>query len=170
MNKQTAKVRYLRIAPRKVRSVADLIKGLSVNEAEAQLMVTRKRAAQPILKLLRSAVANLKSNKRGEPENFYVESLRVDQGPMLKRSLPRARGMATPIQKKMSHVTLILAEKPGQKPRFKIVVPKKTKLPPELNKTGKKEKEPKKEEKKVSTPKKPGFFHRMFSRKSGFSK
>jgi len=170
MNKQTAKIHYLRMAPRKVRSVADLIKGLTVNEAEAQLMVTRRRAAVPLLKLLRSAVANLKSNKRGEPENFYVESLRVDQGPMLKRFLPRARGMATPIQKKMSHVTIVLAEKEGLAPRFKIVVQKKTKLPPELNKTEKKGKEPKKEEKTVATPQKPGFFRKVFSRKSGFAK
>ena len=158
------------MAPRKVRSVADLVRGLSVNEAEAQLMLVRKRAAVPLFKLLRSAVADLKNNKRGEPEKFYIESLRVDEGPMLKRFLPRARGMATPIQKKSSHVTLVLAEKEGSAPRFKIVVPKKTKLPPELNKSAKKEKEPKKEEKISSAPKKPGFFHKVFSRKSGFAK
>ncbi|WP_423790321.1 large ribosomal subunit protein uL22, partial [Listeria monocytogenes] len=80
-------------------------------EAEAQLLSVRKRAAKPILKLLRSAMANIKNNKRMSGENFYIESLRVDQGPMLKRVLPRARGTASPIQKKMSHVTLVLAER-----------------------------------------------------------
>ena len=108
--KQTVKLNYLKIAPRKVRSVADLIRGLPVNEAEAQLMVQRRRASRPLLKLLRSAVASAKNNKKLEPENLYIESLRVDKGPMLKRHLPRARGMATPIQKKMSNITMVLSE------------------------------------------------------------
>jgi len=157
------------MAPRKVRLVADLIKGLAVNEAEAQLLSIRRRAAQPLLKLLRSAVANIKNNKRLSEEKFYVESLRVDQGPMLKRSLPRARGMATPIQKKMSHVTLVLAENQELKlPRFKIVVQKKAKLPPGAARPAKREK-PKKEE-KTTEAKKRGFFKRMFSPKSRASK
>src|SRR3989344_3194296 len=103
--KQVAKLNYLRIAPRKVRSVGDLIKGLSVNEAEAQLLLQRRRASVSLLKLLRSAVAGAKEKKM-QPDALYVESLRVDQGPMLKRFLPRARGLATPIQKKTSHVTI----------------------------------------------------------------
>lgn len=170
MLKQTAKLNYLRMTPRKVRAVGDLIKGLPVSEAEAQLLAMRRRAATPILKLLRSAVHNLKNNKRLNEEKFYVESFRVDQGPMLKRSLPRARGMATPIQKKMSHITLVLAENPNlPPPKFKIVVKKKVKLPPGSEKPAKKEKIIK-EEKMAAEPKKPGFFRRVFSRKSGFAK
>ena len=166
--KQTATLRYLRIAPRKVRLVADMVKGLPVNEAEAELLHERRRPAKPLLKLLRSAVANVKNNMRLEPEKFYVETIRVDQGPMLKRSLPRARGMATPLQKKMSHVTLVLAERAGAKqPRFKIVVPKKVKLPPEEE--AKKKKKPKREGAPGAPavqPKKSAFWKRMFRRKS----
>ena len=166
--KQTAKLNYLKMAPRKVRSVADLIRGLPVSEAEAHLFMQRRRAAQPLLKLLRSAVANARNNKKLDADKLYVESLRVDQGPMLKRSLPRARGMATPIQKKMSNVTLVLAENPELKePRFRIVVPKKVKLP-----SG--ERKPKKEKKTLeetkTAPKRPGFFKRLFNRKAGFAK
>src|SRR3989344_2616746 len=67
MTKKTVKLNYLRIAPRKVRSVADLLRGLSVNEAEAQLMLVRNRAAVPLRKLLRSAVQNLQNNKKQNP-------------------------------------------------------------------------------------------------------
>ena len=158
------------MAPRKVRSVADLIRGLPVNEAEAQLMAMNKRAALPFLKLLRSAVSNLRNNRKAVGDGFYVENLMVDGGPMVKRSLPRARGMATPIQRKMSHITMVLGEKPDLKPKFKIVVPKKIKLPPEESKSPKKEKQPQKEKKSAAETKKPGFFRRIFSRKSGFAK
>ena len=167
MTSTRAKLNYLRIAPRKVRQVADLIRGLPVNEAEAQLLFQRRRAAKPILKLLRSAVANAKVNQRLDAEKLFIESLFVDQGPMLKRSLPRARGMATPIQKKSSHVTIVLGEKPELKSRFKIVYEKKIKLPPEGKAKAKKE-QPIKEhkEKRVSKEKKPGFFTKIFRRKS----
>ncbi|MBU6500782.1 MAG: 50S ribosomal protein L22 [Patescibacteria group bacterium] len=171
MTKQTAKLNYLRITPRKVRAVADLIRGLSVNEAEAQLLAIRRRPAVNLLKLLRSAVADLKNNKKMEPEKFYVETIQVDQGPMLKRSLPRARGMATPIQKKMSHVTLVLAENLKlASPRFKIVVPKKIKLPPGEDKSRNREKKPQEKEVAGTKPKKPGFFKKIFNRKAGFAK
>ena len=91
MKQPTAQLRYLRIAPRKVRSVADLIRGLPVQDAEAQLMVQRRRPAKPLLKLLRSAVANAKNNKQNA-DHLFISEIRVDQGPMLKRMLPRARG------------------------------------------------------------------------------
>ena len=103
----TAKLSYLRMAPRKVRSVGDLIKGLPANEAEAQLLMQTRRPSKPLLKLLRSAIANAKNNGLADLHHLYVASVRVDGGPMLKRMLPRARGSASPIQKKMSHVTLM---------------------------------------------------------------
>ena len=164
--KQSAILRYLKITPRKVRLVGDLVKGLSVNEAEAQLIAERRRAAKPLLKLLRSAVQDAKVHKRLDPEKLYIENLRVDQGPMLKRHLPRARGVATPLQKKMSHVTLVLASNPeAAKPRFTIIVPKKIKLPEE-EKTQKNKKI--KQELSVTAPKskKAGFLKRMFRRKA----
>lgn len=156
------------MTPRKVRLVANLLKGLSVNEAEAQLMNMRKRAAPPLLKLLRSAAADVAHNKKQEPQRFFVESVRVDAGPMLSRYLPRARGMATPIQKKMSHVTLVLTEQTTPRPpRFTITVKKKTKLPPGMLPKGKQKKgkhaEPAERSREV---KKPGFFRRIFGRKA----
>lgn len=169
MKTQTAQLNYLRIAPRKVRFVADLIRGASVNDAEALLMHQPRRPAAPLLKLLRSAVQNAKHNQKLDPNKLVVESIRVDQGPMLKRYLPRARGMATPIQKKMSHVTLVLVEKETKTPKFKIVVEKKTKLPSGDKKT-KKEKSSKQVARESMTrsipEKKPGFFKRFFRRKA----
>src|SRR3989344_4283603 len=160
MNKQTVKLNYLRMAPRKVRSVADLVRGLSVREAEAQLLNIRRRPAGALLKLLRSGVASIKNNKHLNEEKFYIESFRVDGGPMLKRSLPRARGSASPIQKKMSHVTLVLADREGMAPpRFKIIVKKKVKLPPGASRPAKEKRIPKPEGRLVEA-KKPGFFKR----------
>ena len=155
------------MAPRKVRLVADLIRGMSVNEAEAQLLYERRRAAKPLLKLLRSAIANAKATKSLEAEGLFIESVTVDQGPMLKRSLPRARGSASPIQKKMSHVHMTLAEKAGQAPpRFNISRPKKTKLPPKER--GTRPEKSKKEESAGSSGRaeKKGTWRKMFQRKS----
>ncbi len=164
--KQSAKLNYLRMTPRKVRLVANLVKGLSAREAEAQLIYERRRAAKPLLKLLRSALADAKNTKQLEPNTLFIEHIRVDQGPMLKRSLPRARGSASPIQKKMSHVVLVLGERPAEEDRFTIVVQKKEKLPPE-----KRERKIGKSEEKEGSPAtsrrdRPGFLKRMFRRKS----
>ena len=87
------------MAPRKVRSVADLVRGLHVNDAEAQLLVQRRRPAKALVKLLRSAVSNAKNNKMNV-DHLFVKEIRVDGGPMLKRYLPRARGSASPLQKR----------------------------------------------------------------------
>ncbi len=165
LKRATVQLNYLRIAPRKVRLIADLLKGLPVNEAEAQLLLQRRRPAKPLLKLLRSAAANAMHNSHLNPEKLYVESVRVDQGPMIKRVLPRARGMATPIQKKMSHVTLVLAENPGLKPmRFKIAVSKKVK---KAGEGARKEKRtPDKKPAEMIQTKNPGFFKKIFRRKS----
>ncbi|MEK7174050.1 MAG: 50S ribosomal protein L22 [Patescibacteria group bacterium] len=171
--RQTVQLNYLRMAPRKVRLVASLVVGLPVVEAEAQLMYERRRAAKPLLKLIRSAVAAVKA-KKGEAAKFVIESFTVDQGPMLKRSLPRARGSASPIQKKMSHVTLTLAERENLKPaRFKIVVPKKAKAGEGEKASPKKKRVAAKSATEPSapdapkTPKNPGFFRKVFNRKAG---
>jgi large subunit ribosomal protein L22 len=123
MAQATATLRYLRIAPRKVRSVAGLMRGLPVVEAEAQLMVQPRRAATPLLKLLRSAMANA-TIKELDRSKLYIESLRVDQGPMMKRLMARARGRGVIIQKKMSHVTIVLGER-DKIPAARFVIPKK---------------------------------------------
>lgn len=103
-----ANLKYLHIAPRKTRTVADMIKGKSAVEAEAVLKFLRKRASIPVLKLLKSAVANAKHNFNIERENLRIKSIRVDQGPVMKRFMPRARGMAAPIKRRQSHVAIIL--------------------------------------------------------------
>ena len=171
MNKSTAQLRYLRIAPRKVRSVADLVRGLPVNDAEAQLLVQTRRPAKPLLKLLRSAVSNAKNNKQN-PDHLFIAEIRVDQGPMLKRYLPRARGSASPIQKKMSHVFLTLGMNEKLAPKYKIVVPKKAKLPPGEEGKPSKKRVPKKPEgeRQQEQKKNPGFFQKVFRRKAGMGK
>ena len=110
MKTQTAKLKYLKISPRKTRLVADLIRGLSVNEAEAQLLMLPNRASKPILKLLRSAVAAAKNNQQMNPDRLLVKNIRVDQGPRTKRWRTRARGASSLIEKKSSHVFLFLEE------------------------------------------------------------
>ena len=114
-----ATLRYLRIAPRKVRLVADLIRGKSVEQAQTVLKFTIKGAALPLLKLLNSAAANAKS-KESSASNLYISKITVDEGPKYKRWMPRARGQAYEIQKRTSHVTIVLSEikeKVAQKPR-----------------------------------------------------
>jgi large subunit ribosomal protein L22 len=102
MKQATAHLKYLRVAPRKVRFVADLIRKAPVTEAEAQLMLLPQRSSEHLLKLLRSAVANARVLKL-DPAKLFVSSITVDEGPRLKRLSPRARGSAYIIQKKMSH-------------------------------------------------------------------
>ena len=165
---QNATARYIRVTPRKMRLVSDLIRGLTVNEAEAQLLHERRRAAKILLKLLRSAASGARDTKKTTaPETLFVASIRVDKGPMLKRSLPRARGMATPIHKVMSHITLTLSDRPGAPAaRFKIALQKKAKLPSEARPKAKKEKPAGEEREKPRPDRQPGFFKKMFRRKS----
>lgn len=176
-----AKLKYLHSTPRKTRAVADLIRGLSVNEAEAQLSLTARRAGVPLRKLLRSAVANAKQTLKKEPAELYVKEIWVDMGPRLKRWTPRARGAVNLIEKKMSHVTLVLgvAAQP-RAPRF--VFPEKPKKKKDAHKRtrahetrekGKPAGEaPRGEEKKKAKEepwrggKRKGFLSRVFRRKA----
>ncbi|PIS39336.1 MAG: 50S ribosomal protein L22 [Candidatus Nealsonbacteria bacterium CG08_land_8_20_14_0_20_38_20] len=105
-----AKLKYLRIAPRKVRLVADLIRGKRAEEAKNILNFTVKKAALPILKLLKSCLANAKNDFQLEEGNLYIQKLLVDEGPKNKRWIARARGKADEIQKKTSHITIVLGE------------------------------------------------------------
>lgn len=103
----------LRIAPRKVRLVAALIKKMPVQEAEALLKFQGQRAALPVLKLLKSGVASAANNFSLSPEDLFIFNIFIDEGPMLKRFMPRAFGRAGAIHKKTSHITLVLEEKIG---------------------------------------------------------
>jgi large subunit ribosomal protein L22 len=110
-----AKLNYLNIAPRKVRLVADLIRGKTVKEAQTILGLIPQKSALPLLKLLRSSISNVKNNLGVEESNLYILKITVDEGPKSKRWMPRARGQPSTIEKKTSHITLILEEiEPGQ--------------------------------------------------------
>jgi large subunit ribosomal protein L22 len=99
-----------RQSPRKVRLVANLVKGKPVDQALLELSYLPKRAANPLQKLLKSAVANAKKDGLGA-EDLVVKNLTVDKGLVMRRIMPRARGSAAPILKRMSHVKLELSRK-----------------------------------------------------------
>ncbi len=103
-----AKLRYLRVAPRKVRLVADQVRGLPVQQALDLLTFARKSAAYDVLKLLRSAVANADRKGGIDVDKLVVKSVLVDQGPIIRRFLARARGSASRINKKTTHITVTL--------------------------------------------------------------
>jgi large subunit ribosomal protein L22 len=104
----TARLNDYRQSPRKVRLVANLIKGKKVEDAKNILTFTVKRASNPILDLLNSAVANAKNNFNLEKDTLFIKNITVNEGVVLKRRMPRARGMAYPIKKRNSHVCIEL--------------------------------------------------------------
>lgn len=106
-----AKATFERIAPRKVQCVLDLIRNKSADEAAAILKYTPKAACEPLAKLLKSAMANAENNFDMDVSRLYVAECSVSQGPTLKRIRPRAHGRAFRINKKSSHITLVLKEK-----------------------------------------------------------
>ncbi len=106
----TAKVTYVRIAPRKVKIVLDLIRNQPADKAMAILKHTPKAACEPLMKLLKSAMANAETNNNMDVSRLYVAECSVSQGPTLKRMRPRAQGRSFRINKKTSHITLVLKE------------------------------------------------------------
>ena len=106
-----AVAKYIRIAPRKVRVVMNLIRGKNVADAFAILKFTPKVGADVIEKVLKSAVANAENNFDMNVDKLYISSAYVDQGPTLKRIHPRSRGQAFSIFKRTSHVTVVVAER-----------------------------------------------------------
>lgn len=108
-----AVARYVRIAPRKVRQIADEIRGKQVDEAMTILKFTPRSAAEVLLKVLKSAVANAENNHEMNRASLVVDKAYVDQGPVMKRVHPRAQGRAALIRKKTSHITVVVKEKEG---------------------------------------------------------
>lgn len=106
--KVVAKLNYLRMSPRKVRLVADLLKNKQAEIALAQLENMTKAAARPLAKLLRSAIANAKHNFSMSEETIKVKQVIVNGGPVLHRWMPRAMGRATPIRKRSAHIEMVL--------------------------------------------------------------
>ena len=106
-----ATLRYIRISPRKVSILCDLIRGKSVAQASATLALTPKAAAEPLAKLVKSAAANAENNHGMDPEKLYVAETYATPGPIIRRFMPRAQGRAYRINKRTSNVTVVVKER-----------------------------------------------------------
>lgn len=109
--KVEAKLKNLRISPRKVRLLTDFVKGMDVENALIQLSNTVKASSKPVEKLIKSAISNAENNFGLEKSNLFIADVQVGEGPILKRWLPRAHGRATQLLKRTSIIYLTLAEK-----------------------------------------------------------
>ena len=103
--------KYVRVSAQKTRLVADMVRGKKVDEALILLRFTPKKSGRLITKVLRSAMANAENTKAVDLEKLYIKTIKIDQGPRLKRFRPRAMGRATKIIKPSSHITVVLDEK-----------------------------------------------------------
>ena len=106
-----ATLKYARISSRKVKIVADLIKGKDINEALAIVKYTPKASSEVLEKLLKSAIANAENNHHMAHEKLYVADIYANQGPTLKRIRPAEKGSAVRIRKRTSHITIVLKER-----------------------------------------------------------
>jgi large subunit ribosomal protein L22 len=113
-----AQARYVRVTPMKARRVVDLIRGMKADEAAAVLRFTPQAAAEPVRKVLESAMANAENNDDLATDDLYVAAAYVDEGPTMKRFRPRAQGRAYRINKRTSHITVVVEERtPVQRTR-----------------------------------------------------
>ena len=125
-NKEAVKIkevkafaRYIRMSPRKIRLVADLVRNQNVADALEQLKYSSKNAAQPLAKLVNSAIANAVHNYGLKKEDLFIKTLTVDGGPVYKKMEPRAQGRGFLVRKRTSHINLILEEKHRKKQKSK---------------------------------------------------
>lgn len=125
----TAKANSIRMSPRKVRLVIDVIRGMDVARAQTQLRFIKKAACLPVLKLLNSAIANAEHNFNLEAESLYVKTITADGGPVLHRWTPKAMGRSAPIRKRTSHITIVLDQRAPKaaKAEKKVAAVKETK-------------------------------------------
>jgi large subunit ribosomal protein L22 len=107
----SAKLKFARLSPQKTRLVVDMVRGKAVQEALNILKFSPQRPADVVAKLVRSAVANAEQKGVSDVDRLFVKAVFVDQGPVLKRFMPRAQGRATKIRKPTSHITVVLDEK-----------------------------------------------------------
>lgn len=108
--KVRAQARFVRQSPQKVRAVLDLVRGMPANEAIQVLQFSERRAALPVRKVVQSALANADNNFGFDAEELILSECYADEGPTLKRWRPRARGRATPIHKRTSHITVVVSD------------------------------------------------------------
>lgn len=106
-------LRHVRMSPVKVRRIARLVRGKSVDEAQHILAVSPQRASKVLSKVIKSAAANAENNEQLDRESLYVSEIQINEGPTWKRFLPRARGRADRILKRTSHITVVVDEKEG---------------------------------------------------------
>lgn len=106
-----AKLRNIRLSPRKARLVVDLVRGKGIQEALNTLRFSPQKTAPILSKLLKSAVANAEQKGVSDVDQLFIKAVNVDQGPVLKRFIPRAQGRASKIRKPTSHITVVLAVK-----------------------------------------------------------
>ena len=111
--KVRAQAKYIRQSPYKVRRVLDLVRGMPVTEATHVLYHAPQRATDPVAKVLKSAVANAEHNHALDADDLFVLEAFADEGPTLRRYRPRARGRATRIRKRTSHITIVVGEREG---------------------------------------------------------
>lgn len=161
-----AHLNYLHIAPRKVRLVANVIKGMDAKRARLELRFLPKRSALPVAKLLESAVANAKHNFQISEDGLYVKDILVNQGNVLRRFMPRAFGRGAPIRKRTSHISIILGteskisgKKKKQGPAVRDVQAE------DLGGEFVDKKEEKRQDKKIKA-KNPNFTRKIFNRKA----
>ena len=123
-------LKHLRISPRKVRLVVDLVRGMKAQRALEYLEFVNKKSSKPLIKLINSAVANSKFNYDIKEDNLYIKTITVGEGPTLKRWRARAFGKAAQIRKRTSHINLVLAEikDSGKKQAKKVEIEKPIKL------------------------------------------
>jgi len=143
------KAKFIKMSPRKIRLVVNVIRGMEINKALNQLQFIRKWAAKPEMKLVNSAIADAENNFKLSKDNLYIKEVRVDEGPTIHRWMPKAHGRATPIRKRSSHIILTLSEiKETARPKIK-----KEKIePPVKLKESVKEKEAVRIERKEEAP------------------
>jgi large subunit ribosomal protein L22 len=106
-----AKARYIRVTPRKARRVVDLIRGMPADQAQATLKFAPQSASDPVGKVLDSAIANAAHQSHADPSSLVVSRAWVDEGPTLKRFRPRAQGRGYRIEKRTSHITVIVTDR-----------------------------------------------------------
>ena len=167
--KVTAKLNYLRISPRKVRAVVDVVKKMEPRAAALQLKFIPNRASQALIKLINSALANAENNFSLDTDNIKIAEFKVDGGPVFKRFRPGSRGRVSPLRKKTSHITLVLEGQRRQVGHGKKIKPEteSTKITPE-SAPETKSWETKKffDQKSKPKEKKSGFVKKFFQRKA----
>jgi len=168
------KLNYLRIAPRKVRLVIDLIRGMDVKQAKTQLSFMPQRVAKHLIKLINSVVSNAENNFKIKSEGLFIKEIKVDEGTPFKRWRPVSRGRAFPIMKRTSNITLVLETKEGMSEKTVELKPEvKQEVKQEEKTEEKKEKSVSLEKSKMKAPKKikkaskiQGLTKKIFRRKA----